>query len=731
MQPENWGRVKHVSDYPPGMAKTAHAGPVRTDPVHVLEEIKRLAVELLGAVPNGLYAPVEQVLHEASLRGGSGRHIEQQALVRLRQQNAGYVMRYRQQIALGFDDFRSRRLHGARNVPLALVAENQLAYHLAGQQLAEAIEARFALPLESMSARLDRLSGALGMPPCANPIGAIRLAAAFIETFRDAQLPHDLQPLIFRAYEQELARVLGDLYLRVNNLLADAGYGSARAVRPLPPRNLEIPRRDQEHELVPRIRRARVSDPVIAAQLAELREQLHAWRQHVQGPAASLEHALPCRELLMAEVTSVASLLQTESPDRFLRAFTAEPGELARTIRAHLIDGARRLGHNPDHTRLSADQDDAIDLVGMLFESLFQNYALLEHARRLYGRLVMPYVKVALGDGGLFVQREHPARKLLDAITEACEGNSAETPQDRELLQRCAAISQRIVADYNEDLAVFELAHSELEALLEQHRRRVELQEARSAKAAFGRERLHEARAQADAVLRQLLAEPVAGPVGQFLAQAWRHHLVQTLLRDGADTAAYREALALGNALLDAERLARTGRDGRRLADHLLTLQEPVVACLASSGLDEDAAQRALAELVRGFADPDAPREVQPMPAPAADEEASDNVGLWLAGGTDTVKHDPEVAARMSRLLPGEWLRLLDPKGQAVAVKVAWISPMSGRLLLVNRRGLRVLAASTAELAALAQAGRLQVGAERAPTDEAMRHLRERLAQAA
>ncbi|HEU0305623.1 MAG TPA: DUF1631 family protein, partial [Lysobacter sp.] len=374
----------------------------------------------------------------------------------------------------------------------------------------------------------------------------------------------------------------------------------------------------------------------------------------------------------------------------------------------------------------------AIDLVGMLFESLFQSYALLDHARRLYGRLVMPYVKVAMSDSGLFVQREHPARKLLDAITEACEGNAAATPQDRELIERCAAISQRIVADYNEDLAVFELAHAELEALLEQHRRRVELQEARAAKATFGRERLHEARTQADHVLHYRFNEPVTDPVGEFLAQPWRHHLVQTLLRDGAGSEKHTETLALGDALLEADRLARTGREGRRLADRLLTLQDTITHCLASSGLDEGAATERLAELIRALALPDMPRNVQPMPAPVADEEgASEDASLWLAGGTDTVNHDPEIAARMRRLLPGEWLRLLDPAGQAVAVKVAWISPMTGRFLLVNRRGLRVLVASAAELASLAQAGRLQVGAERAPTDEAMRYLRDRLVSAA
>lgn len=733
------GKGEHMSDYPPGLGKGAHAASAlaaagRGDPARVLEEIKRISVELLGSVPNGLYSPVEFALQDSALRGGAARHVELQALVKLRQQSAATVMRFRQQIAQGFDDFRSLRIRNRGDLPLSLVAENQLAFHLAGQQLADAIETRFAPALETMSARLDKLAEALQMQPGSNPIGAGRLAGAFIETFRDAQMPNDLQPLMFRAYEQELSRVLGDLYTRVNQLMASAGFGSGKqGPRPLPPKDIEVARRDQEFETVQPIRRQRAVDPAVSAQFAQLRSELHAWRQQLPGNAqAQALNALPRRELRTDEVASVASLLQTESPDIFVRALSGQPSQLAHAIRAQLVDGARRLGHSPDYTRMSVDQDDAIDLVGMLFESLFQSYALLDHARRLYGRMVMPYVKVAMSDNSLFVQREHPARKLLDAITEACEGNAAATPQDRELIERCAAISQRIVADYNEDLAVFEMAHAELEALLEQHRRRVELQEARAAKATFGRERLNEARTQADQVLHYLFHEPMTGPVGEFLARPWRHHLVQTLLRDGAGSPRHTETLALGDALLDADRIARAGNEGRRLADRLLSLQEAITQCLASSGLDEDAATQQLADLIRALALPDVPRNLQPVPAAVFDEDAAgEDASLWLAGGTDTISHDPEVAARMRRLLPGEWLRLMDPAGQAVAVKVAWISPMTGRFLLVNRRGLRVLVASATELAALAQAGRLHVGAERAPTDEAMRVLRDRLANAA
>lgn len=41
--------------------------------------------------------------------------------------------------------------------------------------------------------------------------------------------------------------------------------------------------------------------------------------------------------------------------------------------------------------------------------------------------------------------------------------------------------------------------------------------------------------------------------------------------------------------------------------------------------------------------------------------------------------------------------------------KLAWISPISNRLMFVNRRGVRILVVSIEELAALKKAGKLQL----------------------
>lgn len=750
----------------------------RTDPVRVLEEIKRQTLEQLGGLPGSLYLPIEEALKAESLKGDGRNHQfeDQAALWVLRQQQASHVMAFRQQVALGFDAFRApgAAVGGLGGTPLQLVGDQQLAFDLDGERLTEALDHRYLRPLEMIQGRLKMLSQAMGTPIGINPLGPYRLVRAFTAVYNEATVTESLRLRLFRQYEQELARLLGDLYGRVNNLLATAGYGvgfgapaPSAPVRAADDRARERNTLDEVFDTVPHREppaplpdysaamggysdshggpagygghygaQAPVSQAEVAAmanELAQLRSQLHAWREGMINTGALPQAHMPQRsmaprrELRVDEVVGMVSLLQPEPPDAFARAL-AVSGRLGETIRDQLYDGARRLGFNPDQTCFSAEEDDAIDLVALLFDSLFRNHALQDRARRVYARLVMPYVKVALTDNEVFVKREHPARRLLDAITEACEGNDGETQQDRDLLERASSISQRIVSDYNEDLAVFELAHAELDALLAQHRRRIELQEQRAAKATYGRERLNAARNQADHAVRERVGDSELTPaVAEFLATPWRHHVVQVLLRENEDPKRRAQALALGDALVMADRLAAENR-GRELADQLLALQPVIVQCLASSGLDDNAAQQAMAELVRALATPDHTRRQHPQPSAAeVEEDVAEERKLYLAAGMDQTAHDPLLAQRMRELEPGDWLRLTNTQGETIAVKVAWVSPLTSRLLLVNRRGVRALVASAEELAVLAASGRLVVGAERTAFDEAMRQVRRHL----
>ena len=362
----------------------------RANPAGVLEEMKRLSVEQLGGVPSALYAPVGEALDDAARRSGliqirRGDHV---ALINLRQRNAAYVMRFRQLVAQGFEDFRALP-HVARknhNLPLGLVEERQLDFHYAGQKLADAIGARYSRQLEMLEGRLEVLSAELGTPSASNPIGASRLAGAFLATYHDAELPETLRPLLFRQYEHELSRVLGDLYGRINTLLAAAGYGLK------PGAGVPVKPVDPNQPAPPPPTDSIAADIDAMEKFGELRHMLHTWREGtipvrpVPDSSAPGPHTAPRRDLRPAEVISVTSLLQRDGPEPYARAL-AGAGSLADAIREQLTEGARRLGLDPDQTQLAGPENDAIDLVGLLFESLFQTHAMLDRARRVYARL--------------------------------------------------------------------------------------------------------------------------------------------------------------------------------------------------------------------------------------------------------------------------------------------------------------------------------------------------------
>src|SRR5690606_7897120 len=407
-------------------------------------------------------------------------------------------------------------------------------------------------------------------------------------------------------------------------------------------------------------------------------------------------------------------------------------GHLHEAIREEMLEGARRLGLDPDRTCLDPQHEDAIDLTGLLFESMLRGNAMIQPARRLFARLVMSYVKVALADDSLFMRGDHPARRLLDGLAITCEGNEGTSPQEKEMLEHAGDIVERVVSEYNEDLAIFELAAEELDSLLEQQRRRADLAERRAAETMHGRERLQHARAEAARELSVRIAGRTLTPtVAHFLDRHWQHHLVQVLLRDGPDSERRPRVLALADELVALDEAAAR-REGSAVATRVLALHQGLVEALSSSGLDEQVASEWMAGLARTLAFPDSPRETRSeVLVPETVEEEAGAAILHVAGGTDTLDFDPAVAERMRALHPGDWMRLTDEKGHEAPVKVAWISPLTGRLLLVNRRGVRQLVASPEQLASLVRSGHLFAEADEKPFDEAMRLVRQQLGRSA
>ena len=428
------------------------------------------------------------------------------------------------------------------------------------------------------------------------------------------------------------------------------------------------------------------------------------------------------------ELMGIANILQSDDPEPYVRALTDDAERpLSAVIRDQIVSGSRQMGLDPTQTRFNEVDEDAIDLVAILLQTLARGYAPMPRSRAMYGRLVAPYLKLALSDDTLFDQRGHPGRRLLEALSEACDGNNGESPQDQQTLTHAELAVDKVVEEYRDDKTIFEMAASELRDHLEQQRKIREVAEQRAAEAVGGRERLHHARRTVDELLAAKLGQhALTDGIAEFLTGHWRHHLVQTWLREGPSSAQYLSALSIGDGLVQADHDAARC-EGGKVADKILELQGPLGRCYASCGLDASAARDSLAKIVAALAFPDQPRQLHPLANEDAVPEVNDAAqwgGLRPGAGADA---DPTLVAKIRRLRVGQNLRLVEEDGRETAARIAWTSPLSSRYLIVNRRGMRKLVLSPEEMAVLVARGRILLRSSEPPFDEAMRELWQQL----
>lgn len=665
------------------------------------------------------------------------------AMRALRASRAPIERGFREHLDQGFAKLGRQAAPGAADgaPELTLLEESELEQQLATNLTAEAITRIHGAQLDELSARLARMVGVAKLEADANPLSAHSLAAAISDAHRGVDLPADVRMVLFKYYERELIHDLRDLLVDLNARLEAAGFRADVAAAKPAPRPAARPEMAPPPATADGYAPAASSYPDAGfaadtgAGVAEdravfdaLRQLLHAWRPANQPQAQGGRQTGRGgqRPLQSAEMMSVLSLMQSQVPESVNEALERPEVSLAALLKNELLRGASQIGLPPEQVSISQDDEDAVDLVGMLFDVMFDERDFEQAARKMISRLVVPFVKAAVMDRRLFLYKTHPARRLLNSLAEAVEGNRGEGPQERELLQKAESTVDRLIAEFNEDLAIFETLEQELRQFLEQHRRRVELAERRAAEAQRGQERLEQARDLAKVELEQRTRGLDPTPaMRDFLERNWTHHLSMIALREGPDSGSWQSALTVADRLLAL--LPKPGDSAEQVAPALNAMREPIETVLASSGIIGEAAQ----DVMRGLADSleRRARGLAPVPAPAAAAApAEDNVvplpgrrspvndllndlkpRLEVVGGKANLDVSDSDVEQMRQLKVGTWIHIAGDDGKHHPVKLSWVSPISSRLMFTNRRGVRVLVASVEELAAMKQAGNLLV----------------------
>ena len=637
------------------------------------------------------------------------------------------------------------------NAELSLVADNELEESLAITSMIGKNDSRLSRDLFAVNQRLSLICGGQKIDDASNPVAPAQLSQAFRDALQELTADMRVKLIIYKLFDRYVLSTLEELYHEINTHLVKAGV--------LPQLRHEIVRgrghagtTDSRAGSSDNGGRATVDAEEAGEIPTDLLQTLHALfsaRRQAGGSAPSqpIAHSGPlptanellgALSVLQSQIVSAGALRQTAVED------ANDLGQEVQQLKTQLLNQIGSLrGERPSH--VANIDEDTIDLVGMLFEFILGDRNLPAIMQVLLTRLQIPYLKAAILDRKLFSQRQHPARRLLDGLAEQAKSWSEESDRDHRLHDKVQSIVEQLLHDFDDDMGIFDRLLADLQQFQDLNKRRSELAEQRVAESTRGREKLDQARHRAAREIIERIGQRQLPPLFHgVLARAWANHLVLTLLRQGENSVEFKSALrfiddfvastkplnddagrhALRQALPGIDRNLRLGlanvafqeQDVERLLGQLHAyyrqqLGEQVDLQDLTAAVDEGAAMRAI------------PDNIQPIVEEHAEAKEA------LVEEPVVIPQDSPEWQQVQSLQPGIWLEFAFEEEAMARAKLSWISPMSGRYLFVNRRGLKVADYAPQELAVLLADGHARVLAANALFDRAMSAIVGRLKQ--
>ena len=361
-------------------------------------------------------------------------------------------------------------------------------------------------------------------------------------------------------------------------------------------------------------------------------------------------------------------------------------------IKQDLMSQLRMNSDSQEAPVLNEEDNDAIDLVGMLFDSINKDVKVNSPAAHLLAKLQVPLLRVALQDKGFFTKQNHPARQMLGAIAESGAYWLGDDDADPALLGKMNAVVDRTVREFDGDVSLFQQLLTDINSHLQILTRKAEVAEKRHIEAARGKEKLAMARDQASVAVNGLLKDQAMPRFTHtLLSQAWTDVMALTALRSGEDSDAWKQQLNV------AERLIQVAKapPGQSLisADEAQQLKQELESSLTQVGYQSDEA----AAITERLIDPQSGKEGDS----ASRTELTMRLKSRARFGEDVtsakakkVKLSNEEQARFEQLKLvafGTWFEfVINQQGDRIRRRMAWYSTTTGHSLFVNQRGQKV-----------------------------------------
>lgn len=597
---------------------------------------------------------------------------------------------------------------------LSLVANDEYEENMTASNMASTFTRMSGDDLKQLESRMARLIPRGEDEAAANPISPEAICEAMLGACRQIESGEDARLVALRAFEQQLTSQVAAIYRQVNEFLVQQNV--LPVVYKLRPRASAggSAASSAQADTAPQSAGQTLAQNNPAGEAAGGAE-LPPGMVQVMVPAALASHL----ELLLngqlpvpapqpgARMSSDISFLD-QLQHRLPNSPIALEGMNMHPARDNLVS----LLQNTQWANTLPQMDAmTLNLVALLFDRLFEDSRLPDAIKGLIGRLQIPVLKVALVDNTFFARKNHPARQLLDRLAETAvdwrDGADAGNPR----FDKLSAIVSWVVANFEDDVSIFDQALEDLESFLLAEADAAASQVLEDTEELAATELNELGIATAEALIKgRLFKREVPPLVDEFVQKWWSLALAKAYGPAGENEPRFVNYVAALDDLLWSVEPKRSPEDRLQLVNCLPGMLKTLEDGASLAGMTAEMCQSFLSELVHCHAAairngmrahaplpatlyvvPDAP--VQPVAAPVP---ASDLV-------YDAPPTAPEIMPKR-----WEWVALDKGDGSTHMLRLTWVSPQGTRFLFTNRDGENGHTFTHAEIEKMLRSGQMR-----------------------
>ena len=733
----------------------------RGDQTRMIAECRTILTDRTHELMQVFFAKVDDELFKMSDKAeNSGiQSLYFEAMRYVRRERDSLNSRYIEELTRQYDDFWHNKptkvltlndgAKGGGEDDFVLVEDEILEENLAITSMIEKGNTLYHRELFGLGKRFGSFLNRDEVPIELNPVAPSALCQGFECVMKPQLLDLKVKLFIYKLYENQVLNAFGPVYHEMNSYLANEGIlpSIAKAFK-RQGGMVSATTRSELDQAAQKIGRAlEESEPGETAVYLEafqaMQSLLDGWRNQLGLPSQSA--ALLPGEMTFDPGEVLNALSHLQQPSQIPNV--GGSGISAEGLKVYVANQLGKIQPDEAVRPLGRLEEDIIDMVAMIFDFILEDRNLPAPVKALIARLQIPIVKVAILEKSFFAKKSHPARVLLNSLSQAgiaLETSDSENPVFRKIEQ----VVGRVLEGFDQNVGLFAELLEDFTAFIEKESQRSSMLEERTRQSTQSKEQLRLAkRMVAYEITSRLRHREVASAAKSFLLNAWNDVLVLAYLRRDKSSDDWDHGLAVMDRLLWSVTPPTDEKGRRDLIGAIPGLVKALTEGLESISYDSLQSRTLMRDLedvhhsvLRSALQPDSPiPQVDPNKSldvairdpelaeaireikanlPDIDDVGVDEVGavpmnseeIVLGSLRDYSSGDDEFNLKAKSLTIGEWVEFVDEATSTNSrAKLSWKSQVTSQYVFVNRKGMKVAEMSLGELARRFRVGSARV----------------------